>query len=1593
MSLTATHSGPVVNEPEVENSDEDENIRMEMVLEEIKSQYAFESETTQKWLESHPPKITEDLELKALTWVFKDRRHDSIFLVSGISIDQDGHTRSVQLCVTGFRPFCYVELPSNSPIPNGGGQVVDWENEMWQNKLIQHICSHATRKDKELNEYVPIRIVEWDVQKQYDLYGKIPKWYLLVECNTLADVRGLSYYMTKRQIIQKFHLGYTKIFEKNAFLVHEQNIDPIICLAYQRKLLLAGWIQVKAATLLAPQQQNQSDENPAFGQTYQCDYKSLFPLAYQDKVRFPKFLSFDFECDSENHNAKLPDPKNPKNAIRHIGIVLGRFGDAPETRRYLLLSLGKTMHCSRVEPLSKEGYFRKKDYRFLVENKCFSSEKDLILEFTAIIVKENPDVLVGFNIMKFDEGYLIARARYLGILDEILVSSRFFRYPAELSIMKWGSSAYGAQEAEYINHHGRVIVDVMVEVMRTYRLPSYSLDQVSEHFLKEKKEDVSPSQMFMIFRFYDFVEKQTKWKEIRSHLEDLFPTIKTFGFLAEYKAKMFKMESWKEFRKCSKELMTMVGYYCVIDCVLPLDLCDYLNLWLNMEQFTNIMGVPTSYLHTRGQQIKVLAQLYPLAKDEGFVIPYSKYDDDITLKRKNEDFLGAIVIEALKGKYKNVNLFDFESLYPSEIISNNICYTTYLDPDNPQHAAVPDSECNVLEWDQHRNCEHDPDRKKNKKKTPLCGHVKYRFRKIQYIQTLDGKIQTLHEGLMSKLERHLLSNRKVVKKELARSQALMAMHTGKATPTEISNWKEWGYKIIEKGSLSEEEAKALRVTIVMQDGKQLALKVGANSAYGGMGAKTGFIPFVIGAACVTASGRAHLMATRDFITSAHGDKTIYGDSVTGDTPVYISEDAIHANCVEIRELFDTPGTDPTDQKEYHIPSRSLRCWSDKNWTHIQSVMRHLTTKRIYRIVTDCGTVDVTEDHSILLQNGQIIKPSELQKGQKLLKKCTPHRLHFICSKLTTESARFLGLCFADESDKSSMLDWILENLGGQDVYSFTEGLFEGKTRIVCFEQIVAAKLCMILESWDRGWSQREYHLNYKERKKMWIITLEVRPKDNRVKKIIDLGITTDYVYDLTTDNHHFSAGVGQLVVHNTDSVMVTTNPNLTEQEKEEHPFDRAERISKSVTHHLKCKMLGLPEGTRPGDLSGLTKYKYDALPINLQRESRFSVMILLTKKRYMALLEDRTGKIVGKCKKGTVMVRRENCMYTRHVYESVEDQIFSDDSFQNVVDNIVQHTIKLVTRQIPQKNLVMYKAIGKFEKYAKKETGEDKNILSKMHDDDGQVIPGKVGPPSSSSDPLDWFYERPPGHVCLALKMLGRGDIVPPNTRMEYVFTRRVGEIPDHMPKQCFKIEDYTFYTENLDKLTLDYAYYVFRQIARPVSELLSLGFGDVNRYCPKVDTDEESMTNSFANLPVGIRLSLALKRGIKAKVLHFLNDYESLIQDEYLMVGTGKKRHLVLPDSILECKKLCLKWYQREYIDLYFSNMGIGKSDRTRRRNNKIHPLFMDLIQTIIRHARVVDQLERAFGKAFDVENVSEIPAEKTESRPKRRAKRKSTV
>src|SRR5205814_1678372 len=155
------------------------------------------------------------------------------------------------------------------------------------------------------------------------------------------------------------------------------------------------------------------------------------------------------------------------------------------------------------------------------------------------------------------------------------------------------------------------------------------------------------------------------------------------------------------------------------------------------------------------------------------------------------------------------------------------------------------------------------------------------------------------------------------------------------------------------------------------------------------------------------------------------------------------------------------------------------------------------------------------------------------------------------------------------------------------------------------------------------------------------------------------------------------------------------------------------------------------------------------------------------KKRYIAHIQNRNGDVVGKIKKGNAEARRDFCFFLKKLYGKVTDSIFQEDPLSVVADVVVEGLQNLALRRYTETDLIIHQSIGKFEKYASKEKGPDKRILSLKYDSEGKIVPGP-GNPTSSQDPLDWHYPISRANLALALKMLRRGDKVPPNTRLEY---------------------------------------------------------------------------------------------------------------------------------------------------------------------------------------------------------------------------------
>lgn len=1413
--------------------------------------------------------------------------------------DPDGETKSVHCVIENFTPFVYLELPKR----------IKW------NKAKCIAVYEYFKKVMKSEGPIGFKLLQKYKLQHKKLCNCI---WLTFPTNKAAHNLARRCHNTKSGLF----VDGVGVFRSKEFTVHETNLDPLLKFTASMRLKLASWISVKET--ISPGDTELDVEDRKFTTAdidLRADWQDVEAFVPKGMVIVrPKYMSFDIECNSKNHNSRLPDPEIPENCIFQIGNTVGKFGEHPKFRRKFLFTLGNPHDIPDVTVI-----------------RC-TSEKDLLLRWRTFVNDENPDVMVGYNIMKFDWNYMIHRAEKLGIYMKFAQISRIIGQRAKNEKSAWSSSAYGEQNFRYLDPMGRTNVDVLLEIERNFKLPQYGLNAVGEYFLKEHKDDITPRQLFMLFQLtmelgpiVDIlpkgIVKKEKRIEIKKQIQEILQMRRCHGIVKKLRTDLMNAKKGIEFQNLVRDAFTLTGTYCVQDTVLPVNLCEKLNLWTTMEETSNCMNVPMSYLHTRGQQIKVLAQVYRDTIFNDIIIPYrDKIKDGET-----ERYEGAIVIEANPGDYDNVACFDFESLYPSVMIAYNICHTTLLEKDDP----TPDDQCHVLEINTHVGCSHDPQRRKKKKENVMCFHHTHRFKKV--IIRPDGTRE--NEGIMAKLVRNLLVERKVVKKEMAKLEAKMKMAKGLAQEEDIAFYKKMGWDVVEKGSLSENALEILDVEIKVLNAKQLALKVSANSSYGTLGAQTGPIPLVAGAEAVTAMGRMLIMKAIEYILKKNPGvvevgksgyeetigkaKLVYGDSVTPDTPILIkiNEKKGHRGLLKYVNIEDIPRKTPWmcyGEKEYAIPKDGVEVWSDKGFTRIKEIIRHKTDKDIYRVLTHTGCVDVTEDHSLLRADGKEIRPKDVSIGDKLLHSELPtfeRRDQTIVSQSPAQGCPYsMGFFYGDGScghydcPSGSKSSWALNNTNLdflnrakkelETFYPFEFVILDTLESSGAYKLVPKGQgIRSLVEEW------REYFYSSRKQKKVPDDILNASDKtvkafmegyyaadgdkggnyrfDNKggigaagllylcnrmgystsiniredktdiyrvtatksyqrkpgdvIKKIWNFGPSNDYVYDLETENHHFAAGVGKMIVHNTDSSMITLTGKSTEES-----FLLGDKISKETSHYLKTLLLEMEEefsikcpdddityriDKYPRDkmknLSDEDKveiYRYDACPINLQFENLYKRYLLLSKKRYVAYAVNRKGEIVAKIKKGVVLARRDNCQYLRDTYKIMTDGILEYSNESAVMYILYDQVQKLFTRQIPDANLIIYTGIKTIMNYAKrKEIKQGRTVTDRVFlDEDGEAIDDPFGP----LDPRLVYPNLP--QVLLSMKMLKRGDDIPPNTRLEYLYLETEGA--EH---QGEKAEDYTFYKENRDiyNFTPDYLHYIEKQLSKPVTELLEVKY------------------------------------------------------------------------------------------------------------------------------------------------------------------------
>lgn len=443
-----------------------------------------------------------------------------------------------------------------------------------------------------------------------------------------------------------------------------------------------------------------------------------------------RILSIDIEC--EGRKGLFPEPE--QDPVIQIANHCVRYGHESEV---LTRSIFTLKSCA---PIAGARVY------------TFDTEEAMLVAWASFMRALDPDMLTGYNVINFDFPYLLKRATALNVSGTFYYWSRQIHEKTAAREKKFQSKQMGNREYTEVAMEGRIIMDAMILIQRDYKLRSYSLNAVSQHFLGEQKEDVP-----------------------HAIIADL--------------------------QQGDEETRRRLAVYCLKDAYLPVKLLDRLMCVVNNVEMARVTGVPIGWLLERGQQIKVFSMLLRRARQRRLLVPTVGY----TGGGGDRGFEGATVIEPMKGFYNcPVATLDFASLYPSIIMAHNLCYSTLVPP---------------------REVSRYPADALSRSPTGDCFVNKSVF-----------------PGVLPQVLEDLLAARK-------RAKAMM-----KDVPMHSLE-----YNVLH--------------------GRQLALKISANSVYGFTGAQVGKLPCLEISASTTAYGREMIDRTKSLVETLYeGATVLYGDT-------------------------------------------------------------------------------------------------------------------------------------------------------------------------------------------------------------------------------------------------------------------------------------------------------------------------------------------------------------------------------------------------------------------------------------------------------------------------------------------------------------------------------------------------------------------------------------------------------------------------------------------------------------------------------------------------------------------------------------------
>lgn len=367
-----------------------------------------------------------------------------------------------------------------------------------------------------------------------------------------------------------------------------------------------------------------------------------------------------------------------------------------------------TAEVIQVSLVMRQGSDRK---RFLIGSRdhghipntfvyAVNNEAEVLRTMQRIILEEDPDSLVSYNGVNFDNPMLCDRAK-LHNVEQFFLLSRFALKVCHLRELKLQSSGMGDNLLRYFDTPGRSNYDWYVKLKRDLtQEDSYKLDHMAKKFCGKSKVELASGLKWRRMTFTMDRNPEYEIKECPSLVSALSGGLAVYEFTQDqwrgmefstplvehhwvqcgdhfYAPMNTKHRAILDLYNGTSRDRARLGYYCVEDSEILDDLDNARAMMVEIYQFAGVFGIVPEWVYFRGQQVRFVSLILKKARTAEATPLLMNRPPDGFPGENRMGFDGAVVNDPIKGFHmRPVGTLDWKSLYPSIMISANLCHST-----------------------------------------------------------------------------------------------------------------------------------------------------------------------------------------------------------------------------------------------------------------------------------------------------------------------------------------------------------------------------------------------------------------------------------------------------------------------------------------------------------------------------------------------------------------------------------------------------------------------------------------------------------------------------------------------------------------------------------------------------------------------------------------------------------------------------------------------------------------------------------------------------------------------------------------------------